>query len=50
MAARLAQETEGRSLIFLTSAKKKAAQIIARPGPVPLVVGGNVWRSSQVRA
>jgi hypothetical protein len=30
-----------------TSCNEKAAQIIARPGPVPLVSGGNVWRSSQ---
>src|ERR1035437_3498356 len=48
--ARLAQETEGCRLIFLTSCKKKAAQIIARPRPRPLGSGGNVWRSPQGRA
>jgi hypothetical protein len=51
-AAWLAQEAEGSScsLIFLTSCKKKAAQIIARPRPRPLGSGGNVWRSPQGRA
>ena len=48
--ARLAQEEEGCSLIFLTRCKKKAAQIIARPRPRPLGSGGNVWRSPQGRA
>jgi hypothetical protein len=45
--ARLAQDAEERGRLIAFGNNEKAAQTIARPGPVPLVSGGNVWRSSQ---
>ena len=45
--APLAQHAEERGRLIAFGSNEKAAQIIARPGPVPLVSGGNVWRSSQ---
>jgi len=41
-----AAEMAERAAIISTTRNEKAAQVVARPSPISLVMGGNVWRSS----